>query len=62
LALAGQFTVVPVKVEPEVVAIKTENTVSWEASVDVRLRQNAKQSAQIKKNSNKMEFFQRQRV
>jgi len=36
--------------------------VGWETSTSVVKRQNAKQSAQIKKKENKMEFFQRQAV
>jgi hypothetical protein len=62
LALSGQFTVDLLHSEIEQVRIKTENPAGREASTRLSLWQNAKQSAQIKKIRNKIEFFQPESV
>jgi hypothetical protein len=62
MALTGQFIIDPAHRKRELRRIKTENRLHWEEYTRLWPRQNAKQSAQIKKDSNKMEFFQQQAV
>jgi len=62
VALSGQFIVDPAHRKSELRRIKTENRLYWEEHTRLCQGQNAKQSAQIKKDSNKMEFFQQQAV